>query len=48
MVCVEPEPNWTELLEQKYPDEVSKQLIDGWRAEGKSDREIYLILESLW
>ncbi len=42
------EQNWTELLERDYPDEASRKLIDGWRAEGKSDREIYQILEAFW
>ena len=40
-------PNWTELLEQEYADKMSQQLVTFWRAEGKTDEEIYNLLEEL-
>ena len=40
-------PNWTELLEREYADKMSQQLVTFWRAEGKTDEEIYNLLEEL-
>lgn len=39
------EQNWTELLEKEYSDPASKQIVELWRKEGQTDKEIYEFLD---
>ena len=40
------EPNWTELLEKEYRNDSYWRVVESSRADGYSDKEIYLTLES--
>lgn len=39
------EPNWTELLEKEYPDGYDG-MVAFFRSQGRTDKEIYQLLES--
>lgn len=41
------EPNWTELLEREYKNDPSYwRLVEHFRSQGRTDKEIFSVLES--